>query len=64
LAEYEAGSWVCGSRRVHGRGWDVKVGFRVVFVDIGRVTVCAPWSKNGIPPIFLWIEWEMAKSCR
>jgi len=51
------------SSRIHGSRRDVKVGFRVVFVNIVRVIGALPWSENGIPAIIFWVEWEIAKSC-
>jgi len=53
------------SWRVYGSGRDDKVAFRVVFVNIvGVIGGALPWSKNGIPSILFWVEWEIAKSCR
>jgi len=65
FAVYEGRIRAGVSRRVYRRNWDVRVGFWVVLVNIvGVIGGALPWSENGIPSIILWVEWEVAKSCR
>ena len=65
FAVYESGIWAGASWRIYGSKRNPVVGFWVVFVNIvGVFGGAIPWSENGIPRILLWVEWEIAKSCR
>jgi len=65
FTEYEGGVWAGVSWRVYGSKRNPEVGFGVIFANmVGVFRGATPWPENGIPPILLWVEWEIAKSCR